>query len=105
MKLKQAAMAFVQWVFRQASDAHLQTMGPIILSGLLKLLEQLGDDKSTCFVFLFFVFCFCLFCCCSFVNLIDWYLTNFLFPGKDANELKSFTYNAIGLLGKRVKVP
>lgn len=23
---------------------------------------------------------------------------------KDANELKSFTYNAIGLLGKRVKV-
>eukprot|EP00026_Physarum_polycephalum_P000236 Phypoly_transcript_00236.p1 GENE.Phypoly_transcript_00236~~Phypoly_transcript_00236.p1 ORF type:complete len:1888 (+),score=384.04 Phypoly_transcript_00236:110-5665(+) len=68
MKLKQAAMAFVQWVFRQASDTHLQTMGPIILSGLIKLLDQLGEDKS-----------------------------------KDANELKSFTYNAIGLLGKRVK--
>lgn len=46
MKLKQSAMAFVQWVFRQASDAQLQQMGPVILSGLLKLLEQLADDKS-----------------------------------------------------------
>lgn len=48
MKLKQAAMAFVQWVFRQASDSHLQTMGPVILSGLVKLLENLSDEKSKC---------------------------------------------------------
>jgi proteasome component ECM29 len=69
MKLKHTAMSFVQWVFRQATAEQLKTMGPVVLSGLIKLLSQLQEET-----------------------------------GKDINDLKSFTYNAIGLLAKRVKV-
>jgi len=47
LKSKQAAMSFVHWVFRQASDDQLKMMAPIILSGLLKLLNQLREQKDT----------------------------------------------------------
>ena len=39
-------MSFVQWVFRQASDAQLGAMGPVILYGLLKLLDKLKDESG-----------------------------------------------------------
>eukprot|EP01119_Soliformovum_irregulare_P015728 TRINITY_DN4466_c0_g1_i1.p1 TRINITY_DN4466_c0_g1~~TRINITY_DN4466_c0_g1_i1.p1 ORF type:complete len:1775 (+),score=639.94 TRINITY_DN4466_c0_g1_i1:70-5394(+) len=45
-KLKSAAMAFVQWVFRHAGDAQLEAMGPVILSGLLKFLDQLKESQG-----------------------------------------------------------
>ncbi|KAN0024802.1 hypothetical protein ACTFIV_009211 [Dictyostelium citrinum] len=47
MKLKQAAMIFVQWVFRHSSDQQLSTMGPVIFSGLLKLIDELENSGST----------------------------------------------------------
>eukprot|EP01116_Phalansterium_solitarium_P003414 TRINITY_DN14234_c0_g1_i1.p1 TRINITY_DN14234_c0_g1~~TRINITY_DN14234_c0_g1_i1.p1 ORF type:complete len:681 (+),score=200.65 TRINITY_DN14234_c0_g1_i1:140-2182(+) len=68
IRLKQAAMSFVQWVFRQAADSQLKAMSSVILSGLLKLLDQLKQET----------------------------------PNSDMNQLKSFTYNALGLLSKRV---
>jgi proteasome component ECM29 len=46
MKLKQLAMTFVQWVFRQSSDQQITAMGPVILSGLLKLLETLKTEPQ-----------------------------------------------------------
>ncbi|KYQ93632.1 hypothetical protein DLAC_05014 [Tieghemostelium lacteum] len=46
MKLKQSAMAFVQWVFRHAAQNHIQAMGSIILSGLLKLLNELEEFQG-----------------------------------------------------------
>lgn len=83
MRLQQAAMSFVQWVFRQANDAQLGSMAPIILSGLLKLLDKLKDGQGK--------------------PAFGFHSIN-IYTGKDINELKSFTYSAIGLLGKRVKV-
>ncbi|KAN0039348.1 hypothetical protein ACTA71_001542 [Dictyostelium dimigraforme] len=47
MKLKQSAMIFVQWVFRHSSDQQLSTMGPVIFSGLLKLIDELENSGST----------------------------------------------------------
>jgi hypothetical protein len=41
MKLKQNCMPFVQWMFRMAQQSQLKTVGPIILNGLLKLLDEL----------------------------------------------------------------
>ena len=61
-------------------------MGPVILSGLIKLLDTLAEEKSMS----------------SYPSII--FKLKILFAGKEANELKSFTYNAVGLLGKRVKV-
>ncbi|GAM26844.1 hypothetical protein SAMD00019534_100190 [Acytostelium subglobosum LB1] len=46
MKLKQAAMSFVQWVFRHAEDNYIQKFGPIILSGLLKLLDSMDEESG-----------------------------------------------------------
>jgi proteasome component ECM29 len=45
IKLKQAAMTFVQWVFRVSSDDQLKTMAPVILTGLLKLIEKLKEEQ------------------------------------------------------------
>lgn len=49
IRLQQAAMSFVQWVFRQASDEQLSAMAPVILSGLLKLLDvfKVGLNASS----------------------------------------------------------
>eukprot|EP01117_Protostelium_nocturnum_P011614 TRINITY_DN4217_c0_g1_i1.p1 TRINITY_DN4217_c0_g1~~TRINITY_DN4217_c0_g1_i1.p1 ORF type:complete len:1816 (+),score=559.90 TRINITY_DN4217_c0_g1_i1:158-5605(+) len=41
VKLKSSAMTFIQWVFRQANDKQITAMGPVILSGLLKLLQEM----------------------------------------------------------------
>eukprot|EP01133_Synstelium_polycarpum_P000192 gene192-230_t len=46
MKLKQASMTFVQWVFRHAHDRHIVAMGPIIMAGLLKLLDSMEGDHT-----------------------------------------------------------
>ncbi|EFA86362.1 hypothetical protein PPL_00154 [Heterostelium album PN500] len=46
MRLKHSAMTFVQWVFRHAEDRYIQTFGPIILSGLLKLLDSMDNDSG-----------------------------------------------------------
>eukprot|EP00854_Cymbomonas_tetramitiformis_P023835 gene23835-28904_t len=40
MSLKNAGMGFAVWVFKHSSDAQLKPMGPIILQGLLKLLDE-----------------------------------------------------------------
>ncbi|KAF2069875.1 hypothetical protein CYY_008805, partial [Polysphondylium violaceum] len=68
MKLKQAAISFVQWVFRHASDDQIKSMSTVIYSGLLKLVNELDS-----------------------------------YSGKEVNELKSFTFTALGLLCKRNK--
>eukprot|EP01113_Clastostelium_recurvatum_P027951 TRINITY_DN3387_c0_g1_i2.p1 TRINITY_DN3387_c0_g1~~TRINITY_DN3387_c0_g1_i2.p1 ORF type:complete len:1971 (+),score=451.33 TRINITY_DN3387_c0_g1_i2:78-5990(+) len=67
-RLQQATMPYVQWVFRQAQEAQLVPLAPVLLSGLVRLVDGIEADRS-----------------------------------KDAVDLKVFTYNAIGLLGKRVK--
>jgi len=40
MSLKQAGMSFAVWMFQKAKDDRLAPMGPIILGGLLKLLDE-----------------------------------------------------------------
>ena len=46
-RLKTASMIYVQWVFRFATDERLNQMGPIILSGLLKLISELKKAEET----------------------------------------------------------
>jgi Proteasome stabiliser len=39
LRLKQAGMEFAVWVFKQAADAQLAPMAPVVLQGLLRLLD------------------------------------------------------------------
>ncbi|EGG17121.1 dynamin B [Cavenderia fasciculata] len=46
VKVKNAAMSFVQWVFRHAQDKYIEQTGAVILSGLLKLIDSMDGSSS-----------------------------------------------------------
>ena len=39
LRLKQAGMEYAVWVFKHADDAQLAPMAPVVLQGLLRLLD------------------------------------------------------------------
>jgi Proteasome stabiliser len=39
LRLKQAGMEYAVWVFKHAADAQLAPMAPVVLQGLLRLLD------------------------------------------------------------------
>jgi Proteasome stabiliser len=47
LRLKQAGMEFAVWVFRQAADAQLAPMAPVVLQGLLRLLDAGAQRRPT----------------------------------------------------------
>jgi hypothetical protein len=49
-KIKQGAMQFAAWTLRNASDAVLTPIGPVMLSGLLKFLNTMpaGRFSGSC---------------------------------------------------------
>ena len=46
LRLKQAGMEFAVWVFKQAADAQLAPMAPVVLQGLLRLLDAGAQAAS-----------------------------------------------------------
>ncbi|KAJ3027423.1 hypothetical protein HK097_006156, partial [Rhizophlyctis rosea] len=66
-KLRAAGMSFVQWIARMASDDKINPVAPVLLSGLLKLINE-GAQEG----------------------------------GQEAENLRAFAYEAVGLLSRRV---
>lgn len=46
-KLKQQGLSFLQMVMRNAVDGQLKLMGPVLLTGVMKLLSVIKQDDST----------------------------------------------------------
>ncbi|KAJ3045279.1 hypothetical protein HDV00_011151 [Rhizophlyctis rosea] len=45
-KLRAAGMSFVQWIARTASDAKITPIAPVLLSGLLKFINEGGNETG-----------------------------------------------------------
>ncbi|TPX72617.1 hypothetical protein CcCBS67573_g05715 [Chytriomyces confervae] len=67
-KLRNAGIAFIQWIARMAEPTKIQPVAPILLSGLLKLIDEGAEAPDS---------------------------------DKDAEALRGFAYDAVGLLSKR----
>ncbi|KAJ3137196.1 hypothetical protein HK100_000877 [Physocladia obscura] len=69
-RLRSAGMGFVQWIARMAENDKIRPVAPILLSGMLKMIEETGDGGSQA-------------------------------GEKEAESLRGFAYDIVGLLSKR----